>query len=357
MDLELESEENSIYRLRDQKGSQQLFGCVRQMGMYYHNTPFEGEEWYLIGVMRGKDLLQFPQKIERILQYSFLVSTILSLLAAVVISQWFTRSSRLMELAGLPVGVAEVQEHSDRVYMTGGVSLLLNLSREQEKEFNSNKSRFLEFIGKLRRENEEESNIFKLESGGTMRWIRLTEKMENVSRRYVFEDVTEEYLRTKALQYERDQDGLTGVGNRMAFRKAIERQNRNLSEKDGTIGIIMCDLNNLKVVNDVYGHHSGDEYIKTAAKILKECFPEGQVFRIGGDEFTVLFEDLDDSQMEQRIQQIRRMMREYRREKEYNAAIAIGYAFFKPGEETHLESTFTRADEAMYRNKKELKNT
>lgn len=356
LDLTPDPEKDSIYRLKDQKGSQQLFACVTQMGMYYHNTPFEREEWYLIGLMRGKELLQFPQKIERILQYSVLVSTLLSLLAAVVLSQWFTRNSRLMELAGLPVGVAETQEHSERVFMTGGVPLLLNLTREQEKSFCSDKSRFLAYIEMLRREKEEEKDIFKLESGGSMRWIRMTEKNGSTSRRFVFEDVTEEMLRTKTLLSERDQDGLTGVGNRMAFRKAMEEKNKTLPE-EGTIGIVMCDLNNLKMVNDVFGHRSGDEYIRTAAGMLQECFPEGQVFRIGGDEFTVLFEALTCGQVERRMERIQKSMEEFRMERDYDAAMAMGYAFYKPGEEKQLESTFARADEAMYRNKKEMKNT
>ena len=55
----------------------------------------------------------------------------------------------------------------------------------------------------------------------------------------------------------------------------------------------MADINNLKYVNDTYGHELGDEYIKGCCRIICNIFEESQVYRIGGDEFVVILKDSD----------------------------------------------------------------
>ena len=56
LDLVEVDQGNSIYRLLNHKSSEDVYACLNPMGMYYHNTPFEGEEWFLIGLMEGPDL-------------------------------------------------------------------------------------------------------------------------------------------------------------------------------------------------------------------------------------------------------------------------------------------------------------
>ena len=88
-------------------------------------------------------------------------------------------------------------------------------------------------------------------------------------------------------------DPLTGLGNRRALDLFIHE----ISEKDTPffrLGCIVCDLNDLKKTNDVYGHDVGDQLIKDFAHCLEVCFEDrGIPFRTGGDEFYILFSDVE----------------------------------------------------------------
>lgn len=356
MPLELESvdEENDIYRLLNHKSSEEVYVCVNPMGMYYHNTPFEGEEWFLIGLMDRPALLQFPEKIGRILNYSFLLSLAIGFVTAIITSQWFTRHAKLIELSELPVGAFEIKAHSNRVCMTSQIPRLLNLTKEQVRRFSHDKNQLLAYIEELEQAASGEEGVCPVESTGERRWIKITQKTWDSPVRYVVEDVTEEVLQTKALKKERDRDGLTGVRNRMAFEKAMKQTAANMDKYRST-ALVMCDLNDLKGVNDSFGHDKGDEYIRAAADGLRKAFAFGQVFRIGGDEFAVILTDVQPQQAKEAVTQLERRMAEYSRGCGFDASIAAGTAFYDPEVDTGLEQTLARADADMYVNKRQMK--
>lgn len=352
LQLECLDEQNGIYRLLNHNSSHEIYACVSQMGMYYHNTPFESEGWYLMGIMEEPILLQFPNKIEKILVYALMMSTVIGLIIAVFVSMWFTRHAKLIELSELPLGAFEIRSHSGGVFMTSQVPGLLGLTREQERKFTRDKTKFVEFLKSL--EHSGEGEVFKVNNKDGIRWLRITSKTVDGTVRCVVEDVTDEVLQTKALKVERDRDGLTGVKNRLAFEKKMEYIRDNF-DGNGRIGFVMCDLNDLKNVNDRYGHDMGDEYIRTAASVIQEAFPDGQVYRIGGDEFAVYMEASDASAAVEGIGTIRKSMEEYSRTREFNASIASGYAFYTPGRDMGPKDVLSRADAYMYRNKRRIK--
>ncbi|MEF8889634.1 MAG: PAS domain S-box protein, partial [Desulfohalobiaceae bacterium] len=80
-------------------------------------------------------------------------------------------------------------------------------------------------------------------------------------------------------------DTLTGLANRAFFEEWMQRLVR---EKCAHIGIIVCDINGLKLINDTMGHSKGDELLKVTGNILRQCFrSEDLIARIGGDEFAI----------------------------------------------------------------------
>lgn len=354
--LEIESvdEKNSIYRLLNHNSHNQLYACVEQMGMYYHNTPFENEEWFLIALMDESSLLHFPQKIENIFLYSLLISMAIGFIFAIIISQWFTRHAKLIELSELPVGAFEMRSHSSKVLMTSQIPHLLNLTKEQERQFCKDKRQFITFLKSLSLSEFDDENIFLIGSPPDSRWIRISRKDSFNLVRCIVEDVSDEVCQKKALLVERDRDGLTGVGNRLAYESRIKRMNRTVKEDDN-IAFIMCDLNDLKGVNDNLGHDIGDKYIRTAANILQQSFPTGEIFRIGGDEFIVLLKDMDPKGIKKGLSAIKYAMEAYSATCQFPAAIASGFAFYNPVQDVRLESTVSRADAYMYKNKKKMK--
>ncbi|RQD67240.1 MAG: diguanylate cyclase [Tindallia sp. MSAO_Bac2] len=99
-------------------------------------------------------------------------------------------------------------------------------------------------------------------------------------------DITERKIREQEINYLTFHDKLTGLYNRAFFEDAIERLN---TERMLPLSLIIGDVNGLKVTNDIFGHHMGDELLKKIAEILKKsCRKEDVIARWGGDEFAIL---------------------------------------------------------------------
>lgn len=97
-------------------------------------------------------------------------------------------------------------------------------------------------------------------------------------------------------------DILTNLNNRNAYEEKLNTYIN--SKEDKKLGVIFCDLNRLKAVNDEQGHVAGDQYIVKFANILRECFKKQEIFRISGDEFVILLENVTESELEMLYQKI-----------------------------------------------------
>ena len=98
-------------------------------------------------------------------------------------------------------------------------------------------------------------------------------------------DISEQKKREKQLEYLSLHDALTGIYNRAYFEREMKRLEKG---RHKNIGMIICDLDGLKLYNDSMGHSVGDILLKAAAQAIKSCFRESDVVaRIGGDEFAV----------------------------------------------------------------------
>lgn len=146
------------------------------------------------------------------------------------------------------------------------------------------------------------------------------------------------------------QDGTTGLFNRYSFE--LKKEEIQLGEKSGDIVILIADMNNLKTINDCYGHAKGDEAIMQMAKLLKKYFgKENECYRLGGDEFCVI-SHWEDSRIDQAIEHLIKEAEEFAKEKNYPFSVACGYERTKPAD---IEECFKRADAKMYAIKKRMK--
>lgn len=150
-------------------------------------------------------------------------------------------------------------------------------------------------------------------------------------------------------------DALTGLKNRMAF---SDHEDFNKSRDHGKGIIIQFDINNLKMVNDNYGHKEGDRHIKAAAEIINNSFGQiGNCYRTGGDEFIVVIEELKDRlQFEQIKVKFKNMIDEYNDSYKPRIKLEIAYGI----EEFDLssgdvEGALKLADGKMYSMKKKMK--
>jgi len=164
-----------------------------------------------------------------------------------------------------------------------------------------------------------------------------------------FLDITEWKRTQQELQYLSFHDSLTGLYNRTYFEEEMKRLENS---RDPRVGLIMCDVDGLKLINDTLGHDVGDALLKRAANILKGCFRTGDVIaRIGGDEFAILLPNGDQSTVESAC------LRVINAVKEYNASqpklflkISVGYAVREDSKST-IWDIFKKADDRMYREK------
>ena len=158
-----------------------------------------------------------------------------------------------------------------------------------------------------------------------------------------------------------NKDALTGVGNKMAYERYTAKideclQNGNITE----FGIAMFDLNSLKTINDTLGHNSGDAAIIRLSNVISKIFVHSPVFRIGGDEFTVILQNDDYKNAKQLMEQFRSIMGIIHADataSDADITSASGYAEFNGTTDKCYIDVFNRADNEMYRNKSEMKKT
>lgn len=143
-------------------------------------------------------------------------------------------------------------------------------------------------------------------------------------------------------------DSLTGIYNRMYFEQEMNRLEEN---RTGSIGIIIGDLDDLKLYNDGIGHAAGDELLKAVANILKSCFREEDIVaRIGGDEFAVILPNSGLPVVKNAIKRIRNAIDNYNRgNPKLPISLSLGYAV--GGIESTLRDLFKEADNNMYSEK------
>ncbi|MEG1845467.1 MAG: GGDEF domain-containing protein, partial [Oscillospiraceae bacterium] len=151
-----------------------------------------------------------------------------------------------------------------------------------------------------------------------------------------------------------EQDQLTGLKNRTSYERDIEKYKGEL-KKYQPFGIGVFDLNDLKGVNDIYGHQEGDEYLKAFSEILSKNFSKSPVYRIGGDEFCVILLDIKEENILNNWENINKEFEEYGSNKQYSTSAAFGYAFYDETATNTTQTIFSVADKKMYENKSRYK--
>ena len=151
-------------------------------------------------------------------------------------------------------------------------------------------------------------------------------------------------------------DALTSVRNKGAFSNYIENLQDRMNQGERmefAIGVFDCD--NLKKINDQYGHDKGDVYIQNASRMICRVFQHSPVFRIGGDEFAVILQNEDYQNRDELIDRFEIVQAgncsavENRWEK---PRIAMGIAVYDPVSDGSAADTIRRADQNMYENKR-----
>ncbi|MCD5324533.1 MULTISPECIES: GGDEF domain-containing protein [Pontibacillus] len=166
----------------------------------------------------------------------------------------------------------------------------------------------------------------------------------------ILRNIDEKVQLQQNLEYRSTHDALTGLFNRDYFDRLMEKYDH---EVESSVGMILCDLDKLKDMNDRYGHKKGDAYIQKAADLFVESTPENAVVsRVGGDEFTILLTETTQEEVGTIFNRIEEKITTHNNQhRNARLHVSMGYAFrgHSPG---HMEELFIEADQRMYQHKR-----
>ena len=148
-------------------------------------------------------------------------------------------------------------------------------------------------------------------------------------------------------------DPLTGVGSKLAYDQQVTKLTEEMRRGEARYGIVMIDMNDLKKLNDTYGHERGNDAIRKTCSVICEVFAHSPVYRFGGDEFVVVVKGSDYEHVDALVRKFRAAVRASEGQPWEKVNAAIGYALYD-GEDT-VDEVFRKADYRMYEQKKETK--
>ncbi len=218
--------------------------------------------------------------------------------------------------------IKTLEHYNDKVFKTK------KIARFEEWFSDADKNRRLLSITK----------VPKLDTNNNVEFIITTAK-----------DITEHKLLEEELKYKCFHDQLTDLYNRHYL---IEEMNRLQKGRFFPLGIIFCDVDNMKLVNDTLGHEFGDKLLKTIAKIMKECFRKNDmVARYGGDEFVILQPKTSEEDVFNAVTRFRLSIKKYNEDNtELPIHISIGYIVSNNNNEP-VKTILASADNLMYQEK------
>ena len=152
-------------------------------------------------------------------------------------------------------------------------------------------------------------------------------------------------------------DEMTGVKNKNAFVEHSEIIDEMIvkGDSDYRFGVVVCDINNLKYINDTRGHSFGDEAIQRTCRMIRDVFRNSSVYRVGGDEFAVITMGDDYERRNSLFEELKKESDENRRFRT-GPVIACGMAVFNPEVDKSFNEVYERADGLMYMDKDRLKS-
>lgn len=406
---------DNIYTLeKNDRITDDVYVSTQALRLYNTNTPFEDEQWILSGIIEGKYLLDSSSHVIVMVLVSFIISILFGIISAVIVGKVLTapisilgrvlrastaetplhfpkthiteidsladavqilnrdvertasRFSQIIQAADISMGAYEYNPITNQVLISGKFLSLFGLPERthmSSEEFGAQ----LKLFSAAREETPDRNTyIYKIPTkDGGMRWLRLRLIGDDKPYMGVLSDVTRELLEKRKIEYERDYDALTNLLNRRAFHAAMKDIFAH-SEKLKVSAFMMWDLDNLKYINDTYGHDYGDEYIRSTANVLKRFIPYNNaiVSRISGDEFYVFLYGYDNKNLAMDI--IRSIKAEMDTEpfqltpkKQTRLRASVGIAWY-PDDAVNYFDLIKYADFAMYtvkiRKKAKLQN-
>ena len=376
--------------------------------LYSRNAPFSNERWLLIGTVNSKVLFAFADNVRSVIAIAIAFTLVLGALGSLVVARNLahpvellyhevvdgqekkqfpqlshtnireldrladaltslnsellnnsTKFLRIMDMASVELGGYELRFDTGSVYVTDNFFALLGAP--QPKDCFLSVRRFEEKLSHIQLSHPctttaEGDKMLTIRKEGETRYIMLRVTNDQTTQVGLAEDVTATTLERMRIEHERDYDILTGLYNRQAFHRVSEELFRDPHQL-GVAALLMMDLDNLKHINDTYGHDWGDQYIHRTGRCLAENTPNGTVVsRLSGDEFVLLFYGYSSQdQIREKIRTLSSAMQKsvaiLPSGNELRISISGGVAWY-PASGTDMDTLKKYADFALYQVKR-----
>lgn len=241
------------------------------------------------------------------------------------------------------------------VSLIGDFAHIFMLSQDEAAALSSDVEAFKSFLARAKTQPVSKADDIFAVPGDEERYIKINEQQNEDYTFGVIIDVTKNIAELKEVEQERDIDVLTGIYNRRALDQKVSEL---ISSAKGSsfCAVIVLDIDNLKMVNDSYGHKFGDEYIAKMAEVIKNIDPEICLpFRQGGDEFILL---LHDCSKEQFYDVLKMLDIQNDMDVEFEGKtfkLSFSYGFSTSSDLNAYSTMFSEADRHMYISKKSRK--
>lgn len=181
------------------------------------------------------------------------------------------------------------------------------------------------------------SKLDSLKLSGNIEIQFLTKKFQ-----YLLDIITERIDRVNSETYKSEHDGLTGCYNRVHLENI-----KGLYESSDSVCIIFIDVNNLKKMNDIFGHEAGDALLKSAASKLSFWSTFGDVYRMGGDEFMIVLVNKEKDYISKLLKRWYPTVGQLNRDSDgFKCVLSYGVAYGRQG--CNFDALQKCADERMY---------
>ena len=223
------------------------------------------------------------------------------------------------------------------------------------REFTQDKDS--KIVGKIKSQSWGKNEISSLAYQFSNLIIKLEEYMKELFS--TSKELNEAKIRVKEMDVLANTDSLTGVRNKNAYDSEVEHLDEMISKGFYRFGVVMIDLNYMKLINDNFGHDKGDIALKKLCEMVSALFDRSLLFRIGGDEFVVIVEDQDYDNVDLLVGAFNSNLELIKERKNLDPwekiSAAVGYAIYNKNSNETYASVFERADQAMYECKKKMK--
>ncbi len=342
--------------LKDNTSPEELFKDAPDIAKSIKAVAKNGHTTQFVATLKRKSIIYFLVRIYKV-EHDRVVCLLRNITSTVNAFKTVERNRNLMGdlLNNIKAGVMVINERGKIVFMNNFAKELLGITKRDEalkkvKLPDSIKFTFLKVLHG--RESCEGCEVELKTADGLSKWFSIHATPINIGKRKMIivsmNDITQKQIKSQQLEYLSFHDSLTGLYNRRFFEEELHRL---FNSRSLPLGLVLIDLNGLKIVNDMLGHKMGDKFLVKIAEILSSSIRASDISaRIGGDEFAIILPNTTEEGVKKLISRIEEKIDAVNRTNEMLLSISTGYAIHY-GQFKNAEELFKIADNELYKNK------